>query len=77
MILSEKRAAKVKEYLVKLGVPANRMKIYGWGARSSLYDPGEWVGNDFKEKVAKKNRAVHLMSEESEYAQELLRQKHS
>ena len=76
MKLSEKRAAKVKEYLVKLGVPANQMRIYGWGARSSLYDPDEWMGNNFKEKVAKKNRAVHLMPEESEYAQNLLRQKH-
>lgn len=74
--LSEKRAEKVKEYLVKLGVSANRMKIYGWGARSSLYDPGEWVGNNFNEKVAKKNRAVHIMPEGSEYAKNLLRQKH-
>ena len=76
LILSEKRAARVKEYLVKLGVPDNRMKIFGWGAESSLYDSSEWVGNSFKENIAEKNRAVHLVPEKSEYAQELLRQEH-
>ena len=73
--LSKKRAEKVKKYLVKLGVPNTQMKILGWGARAPLYNPREWVDNSFIENVAKENRAVYLMSEKSEMAQELLKSK--
>lgn len=76
LVLSEKRAKKVKKILVQLGVSKNQLKIYGWAARSSLYDSSEWAGNNYKEEIAKKNRTVHIIPEETEYAQKLLKQEH-
>lgn len=73
--LSEERAKKVRECLVKLGVSGVQMKIIGWGANPPLYNPDEWRGNSFNEDIAKENRAVYLLPEKSKKAQEILKRK--
>lgn len=74
--LSEERAKKVKECLVDLGVPENRLQILGWGAKPPLYNENEWESGGFNENIAKENRSVLIMSLDSEKAQELLNKGH-
>ena len=42
--LSEKRAASVKDYLVKKGIPANRVYTEGKGSKQPVTKPGECKG---------------------------------
>ena len=54
--LSEKRAESVKEYLINLGVPANRIKTKGYGSDKPLF-----VENSFENRIL--NRRVEVRFE--------------
>ncbi|MBQ8942538.1 MAG: OmpA family protein [Firmicutes bacterium] len=69
--LSNDRAEKVKQTLCELGVPENRIKTIGVGAKSSRYKD-EWSTGVFDEEIAKENRSVIILSIESKEAGEIL-----
>ena len=74
--LSQKRAETVKCSLVELGVSENRIIVRGIGSNkylADLYNANEWQGNEYIEQEAQKNRAVYMMSIDSDLAQEILR----
>ena len=74
--LSQKRAEKAKCSLEKLGVSENRIIVRGIGSNkylADLYNANEWQGNEYIEHEAQKNRAVYLMSIDSDLAQKILR----
>jgi outer membrane protein OmpA-like peptidoglycan-associated protein len=52
--LSEKRAEAVKAYLLKKGLPANRVEAKGYGATKPIADNGNAVGKS-------KNRRVEIV----------------
>jgi peptidoglycan-associated lipoprotein len=54
LALGEARARSAKEYLVRLGVPANRIAIASWGSQRPKYD-----GHD--EAARAKNRRDDLL----------------
>ena len=54
--LSEKRAESVKEYLINLGIPANRIKTKGYGSDKPLF-----VENSFENRIL--NRRVEVRFE--------------
>ncbi len=70
--LSKKRAKKVKQCLVSLGVSAERIDILGWGAKAPLYNKNEWENGNFIEEFAKTNRSVILLPCNSDLAKKLM-----
>lgn len=73
--LSRKRAETVKCSLVELGILENRITVCGIGASrylADLYNANEWQGNEYIECEAQKNRAVHIISVDSDLAQKIL-----
>lgn len=68
--LSNKRAQAVKDELVKLGVPSNKIKILGLGVKSHKYNEEEFVNGNYERdsEAAKENRSVYIMSQNSEEA---------
>jgi outer membrane protein OmpA-like peptidoglycan-associated protein len=59
MILSQKRADGVMEYLLKKGVPAERMTVKGFGE-----DPKYFVGDNKTPEGKQQNRRVEIISTE-------------
>ena len=50
-ILSEKRAAAVKAYLINKGVEASRLKSFGWGEEKPTADNNTAAGRTLNRRV--------------------------
>lgn len=70
--LSKKRADKVKQELVKLGVPADKIDILPLGTGSHKYNPNEIVHGAYfaDSKAANTNRRVYIMLRDSAEAKQ-------
>lgn len=69
--LSKKRAEKVREMLIELGISPDRIEVKGLGANASWHEE-EWINGEFVESIAEKNRAVFIFSRDSEQAKEIM-----
>lgn len=69
--LSQKRAEKVKQLLIELGLEEKRIEMIGLGAEAPWHEE-EWVDGIFMEDIAKRNRSVWLMFRDSEKAKKLM-----
>lgn len=69
--LSEDRAIAVKQILVEQGIEPDRIETLGMGPNSPWHQ-SEWVNGDFIEEIAAENRAVHILSKDSEMAKSIL-----
>lgn len=70
--LSERRAKRVKKTLLEFGITNDRINTIGLGAKSPWYE-SEWKNGEFNETIAKENRAVIILSSDSDQAKEILR----
>ena len=68
--LADKRAVRIKDMLVSIGIDSNRIKTIGLGANTPWHTDENKNGM-IDENLAQKNRAVYILPFESELAQRL------
>ena len=66
--LSLKRAKKVKEVLIDMGVSSSQLQTYGAGQDSTPLRVNDIINGQFVESEAKKNRAVYVINADSDLA---------
>lgn len=69
--LSKRRANRVRETLIELGVSADAIEIIGLGSNAPWHK-NEWVDGRFDMSIARENRAVIMLPLDSDLAKQLL-----